>query len=136
MGPDADERLRQLLRWKRWERPDAAFWEQFEATFQEKRLHVLAQGGWRNRLGRLLRAAVRPAFASAGLACAVTLLFLSPRTAGVLAEPREMEFLFLSQGGAMEAVEGELFDEGDGAVCYVSQAIPGTGTAVLSAYHF
>ncbi|MDR3117474.1 MAG: hypothetical protein LBT98_02800 [Puniceicoccales bacterium] len=137
MEPDADERLGQLLRWKRWEQPDAAFWERFDATFQEKRLRSLAREGWGGWLLRLLRGPGRPALAAAGLLCAVTLLTLPPRPEGIAAAvPRETEFLLLTQEGPAGAVEEEIFDEGDDGFCYVSQAVPWTGAAVLSAYHF
>ena len=136
MEPDADERLRQLLRWKRWEQPDAAFWERFDATFQKKRLQPPPRERWIDRLVRPLRGTFLPSCAAAGLLCAAVLISLPPRPAGVLAEPREMEFLLLTQEGSVEAVEEEIFDEGDDGVCYVSPAIPWSATTVLSAYHF
>lgn len=56
--PSADEKpnveLEELLRFKRAERPDAAFWEQFDARFEQRRLQALCapEGpSLRHRLG-------------------------------------------------------------------------------------
>ena len=52
--PEADERLSQLLRLKRQERPDAAFWDKFDEELRSKQLTALVRTqSWHERLGKL-----------------------------------------------------------------------------------
>ena len=51
---EADERLSQLLRLKRQERPDAAFWDKFDEELRSKQLGALVRTqSWYERLGKL-----------------------------------------------------------------------------------
>lgn len=52
--PEAEERLNQLLRLKRQERPDAAFWDKFDEELRSKQLSALVRTQcWYERLGKL-----------------------------------------------------------------------------------
>lgn len=51
--PEAEERLSQLLRMKRQERPDAAFWDKFDEELRSKQLSALVRTqSWYERLGK------------------------------------------------------------------------------------
>jgi|GEM_PF-593286 len=51
---EADERLSQLLRLKRQERPDDAFWDKFDEELRSKQLGALVRTqSWYERLGKL-----------------------------------------------------------------------------------
>ncbi|MDR2030514.1 MAG: hypothetical protein LBP65_03565 [Puniceicoccales bacterium] len=133
---DPDERLRQLLRWKRWERPDGASWARFDVALQERRLRALVKESVRKRLLRLLHRVVRPGLAMAGMLGAAVVLTHLPSYSDGLAGPREMEFLLLTLEGEIDGLESELFSEADDGVCYVASSIPSGGNALLTAYHF
>ncbi len=52
--PEADQRLSQLLRLKRQERPEAAFWDKFDRELRSKQLSALVRTqSWYERLGKL-----------------------------------------------------------------------------------
>ncbi|MDE0767567.1 MAG: hypothetical protein OSB19_04190 [Opitutaceae bacterium] len=51
--PEAEERLSQLLRMKRQERPDADFWNKFDEELRSKQLSALVRTqSWYERLGK------------------------------------------------------------------------------------
>jgi hypothetical protein len=52
--PEAEKRLSQLLRIKRQERPDAAFWNKFDEELRSKQLSALVRTqSWYERLGKM-----------------------------------------------------------------------------------
>lgn len=67
-----DERLSELLRLKRLERPDAAFWDRFQQDLRSKQLASLVRiHPWNERLGRALFLAAKKAAPATAASCAL-----------------------------------------------------------------
>ena len=73
-----DERLSELIRLKRLERPDAQFWERFEQGFRSKQLASLVRvHPWHERVGRALFLAAKKAAPATAATCALAVTFFA-----------------------------------------------------------
>ncbi len=69
-----DEKLSRLIRMKRQEKPDDAFWETFDEELRSKQLAALVRTQtWYERLGKLSVVLARKSAAATAMACIFTL---------------------------------------------------------------
>jgi len=82
IDPADDARLSELIRFKKRERPDEAFWDQFDRELRNRQLTALVQRrSWKERLGNIALVALRKSAVFAATASVLALgLFTAHKT--------------------------------------------------------